>query len=333
MVNYCIVSGCGRNSKNSKHLYFYGVPKETDRQKEWLAAANRKDLLKKTPDRRVTFRICSRHFSREHVKNKHLCADAVPTLNLPGSKIEDDLSLDNIEHEDILCNNCKSTITGFRYKCATCLDYDLCANCEMLETHSEHFVIRIATPLKFKALEEVLHKLRNVFKEVNYVTCDGNTSENDSSDDEPITKYARNKESKNYDSGIDLSENIKSLISQEVDRVLKIRVTDDNNKYRKKLKTKTEASKSRKRAGNKLEASNKKQKLDDVKNENELHSTDKNIPEVAFADMNEIVNDQIVCAKTDGMNASAKNKDSPAQPMLHMKLSDDFSEFILLHTT
>lgn len=52
-------------------------------------------------------------------------------------------------HHDILCDNCKKTIIGFRYKCVTCADYDLCPKCEMQETHTHHYMIRIPKPLKF----------------------------------------------------------------------------------------------------------------------------------------------------------------------------------------
>ncbi|KOB79033.1 Uncharacterized protein OBRU01_01243, partial [Operophtera brumata] len=84
MVNYCCVYGCGRNSRTSKHLYFYSVPKDPIRQEQWLKAARREDLLEKPQDKRNLYRFCSRHFSPQSIKNKHLCADAVPTLYLPG---------------------------------------------------------------------------------------------------------------------------------------------------------------------------------------------------------------------------------------------------------
>ncbi|KAL5288218.1 SQSTM1.2 family protein [Megaselia abdita] len=46
-------------------------------------------------------------------------------------------------HQRITCNNCGiSPIHGFRYKCITCPDYDLCWKCQLSNVHSEHTLIR-----------------------------------------------------------------------------------------------------------------------------------------------------------------------------------------------
>ncbi|KAJ0171136.1 hypothetical protein K1T71_013335 [Dendrolimus kikuchii] len=325
MVNYCIVSGCGRNNKNSKHLYFYGIPKETERQKLWLGAADRKDILKKSPEKRVTYRICSRHFSRQHFKNKHLCPDAVPTLHLPGYKDEDDSSGDNMDHENIICDNCNTIIQGFRYKCVTCLDYDLCSTCEMLETHSEHYMMRMPKPLKFKAVEDIVQQFRKFFNKQKNGTNDDTTD----SDDEPITKYATKKDNQNYDSGIDLCEDIKHTINCEVDRVLRIQYTDVDKKSKKKLKTRNELSMARKRVGNVIETnvSNKKPKVDDGKKV--LNMEIANVPEVAFADVNDF-DKQFAAVKPESGDAIAQSTDSEPPPVMHMKLSDDFTELMIV---
>lgn len=102
------------------------------------------------------------------------------------------------------------------------------------------------------------------------------TIENESSDDEPITKYA-----KNYDSGIDLSEDVKSKIRDEVTRVLKMSTDlDDNTGTKKKV--------FRKRHGNDMARTSKKQKVEEPVG----------LPEVAFADVNEI-NTQILDVKNE----------------------------------
>lgn len=57
------------------------------RQVQWLEAVGRVDLLEKDL-KKLTHRVCSRHFSPLSIKNKHLCADAVPTLCLPSDSNE-----------------------------------------------------------------------------------------------------------------------------------------------------------------------------------------------------------------------------------------------------
>jgi len=49
-------------------------------------------------------------------------------------------------HPGVVCDVCEENIKGIRYKCTTCLDYDLCGKCEGKGLHSEHEMMRIATP-------------------------------------------------------------------------------------------------------------------------------------------------------------------------------------------
>nr|ACO12440.1 Sequestosome-1 [Lepeophtheirus salmonis] len=49
-------------------------------------------------------------------------------------------------HSSVICDVCESRVKGFRYKCLTCEDYDLCSKCEAQCHHSEHRFIRIPTP-------------------------------------------------------------------------------------------------------------------------------------------------------------------------------------------
>ena len=47
---------------------------------------------------------------------------------------------------NVTCDGCDETIAGFRYKCVTCPDFDLCVGCEMKCVHPHHYMIRIPNP-------------------------------------------------------------------------------------------------------------------------------------------------------------------------------------------
>lgn len=50
------------------------------------------------------------------------------------------------EHPGVVCDGCDKPVTGFRYKCVQCPDYDLCGKCETKGLHSEHNMMRISAP-------------------------------------------------------------------------------------------------------------------------------------------------------------------------------------------
>ncbi|XP_045481305.1 sequestosome-1 isoform X2 [Harmonia axyridis] len=43
----------------------------------------------------------------------------------------------------VICDICEKGITGYRYKCIECPNYDLCSTCENNGNHSEHMVLRL----------------------------------------------------------------------------------------------------------------------------------------------------------------------------------------------
>lgn len=115
------------------------------------------------------------------------------------------------------------------------------------------------------------------------------TNDNDSSDDEPIQKYA-----KNYDSGIDLSDDIKLTIRTEVARVMKLKIPDAESR---KKKVSPPLAHPQKRTSD-ADKNPKKQKLNFI----DL-SPFSSAPEVAFADVNEVhsvgTSNQILDVKTE----------------------------------
>ncbi|XP_026317220.1 uncharacterized protein LOC113228192 [Hyposmocoma kahamanoa] len=329
MVNYCCVQGCGRNSRNNKHLNFYGLPKERHRQAQWLKAAGRDDLLEKEPNKlTVSYRFCSRHFAPSSTRNRYLGADAIPTFYVPGSRLSgtgEEEAYAAMDHEpkphnNVICNSCKEQIIGFRYKCTSCDDYDLCHKCESLEQHPQHFMLRIPKPMKFKFADNLLKKWRTFFKSdhIKPTTPEFLNFDSESSDDEPITKYA-----KNYDSGIDLSEDVKNKIRKEVSRVLKIKVSEKSKPQKKKIERKRPVAQEDKPQDNVA----KRMKCENVdESKSRIEGIVATVPEVAFADVNDIIDGQILEMKPEFPVASAQAEVqvmSQREPPLTESISND----------
>ncbi|KAG0268369.1 hypothetical protein BGZ95_002481 [Linnemannia exigua] len=59
--------------------------------------------------------------------------------------------VDYTPHYGIVCDGCEGEITGIRYKCGNCPDYDLCGNCEsspFLRHDSKHIFLKIRRPIQ-----------------------------------------------------------------------------------------------------------------------------------------------------------------------------------------
>ncbi|KAK3879280.1 hypothetical protein Pcinc_016140 [Petrolisthes cinctipes] len=49
-------------------------------------------------------------------------------------------------HPGITCDGCEGEVRGFRYRCVSCPDYDLCGACETRGLHPEHKMMRLPKP-------------------------------------------------------------------------------------------------------------------------------------------------------------------------------------------
>jgi len=58
-----------------------------------------------------------------------------------GNKREE--GVPSLLHPGVLCDGCDGAVVGYRYKCLTCPDYDLCVVCEKEGKHPHHVMIRI----------------------------------------------------------------------------------------------------------------------------------------------------------------------------------------------
>lgn len=132
--------------------------------------------------------------------------------------------------------------------------------------------------------DNLLSKWREFFK-AEHVTPDSNTHEI-SSDDEPVTKYIR---LRNYDSGIDLSEDVKRDIRCEIDRALK------SVEEKKRKKTTQEL------------VPRKKIKLDGEKTI-DIEKAESNTLELAFADVNEYNQNHVKIEETPSVAIETRGK-------------------------
>ena len=49
-------------------------------------------------------------------------------------------------HFNVVCDGCEGHIFGTRYKCLTCVDFDLCSSCEGKGLHSQHNMVAMENP-------------------------------------------------------------------------------------------------------------------------------------------------------------------------------------------
>ncbi|KAE8150527.1 hypothetical protein BDV25DRAFT_154249 [Aspergillus avenaceus] len=72
-------------------------------------------------------------------------------LNLLYHIAEDQARRDGYIHRGVTCNSCGAMpILGIRYRCANCIDYDLCETCEAMQVHIKtHLFYKVRIPAPF----------------------------------------------------------------------------------------------------------------------------------------------------------------------------------------
>ncbi|KAJ5163122.1 uncharacterized protein N7500_004952 [Penicillium coprophilum] len=72
-------------------------------------------------------------------------------LNLLYHIAEDQARRDGYIHRGVTCNSCGALpIQGIRYRCANCIDYDLCETCEAMQVHIKtHLFYKVRIPAPF----------------------------------------------------------------------------------------------------------------------------------------------------------------------------------------
>ncbi len=72
-------------------------------------------------------------------------------LNLLYHIAEDQARREGYVHRGVTCNSCGSMpIRGIRYRCANCVDYDLCETCEPMQVHPKtHLFYKVRIPAPF----------------------------------------------------------------------------------------------------------------------------------------------------------------------------------------
>lgn len=72
-------------------------------------------------------------------------------LNLLYRIAEEQARKDGYVHRGVTCNSCNAMpIRGIRYRCANCIDFDLCEQCEALQVHPKtHLFYKVRVPAPF----------------------------------------------------------------------------------------------------------------------------------------------------------------------------------------
>ncbi|XP_061708592.1 protein ref(2)P-like isoform X2 [Cydia pomonella] len=73
----------------------------------------------------------------------------------------------SVHHIGVVCDNCESPVSGYRYKCTVCADFDLCSRCEAAGNHPEHCMVRVPAPSMPRAMiRAAIKRSRHFLKSV-----------------------------------------------------------------------------------------------------------------------------------------------------------------------
>nr|XP_057920164.1 sequestosome-1-like [Doryrhamphus excisus] len=64
-------------------------------------------------------------------------------------------------HPNVTCEACNGPVVGVRFKCSICPNYDLCSDCQVQGTHTEHALLPISEPQKEGCMTGFLTKARS----------------------------------------------------------------------------------------------------------------------------------------------------------------------------
>uniref|UniRef100_A0A0K8S8L8 Sequestosome-1 n=1 Tax=Lygus hesperus TaxID=30085 RepID=A0A0K8S8L8_LYGHE len=74
-----------------------------------------------------------------------------------------------VTHDGVTCDGCDSgVISGYRYKCMVCPDFDLCFDCEQRGFHPEHVMIRYPFPVAKTRDYHFVKKLKKLHKKFDH---------------------------------------------------------------------------------------------------------------------------------------------------------------------
>ncbi|OWR54628.1 sequestosome-1-like [Danaus plexippus] len=99
-----------------------------------------------------------------YCEEKH---DSADTRNVVFTAAADAGASSSAEHSGVVCDSCDNAVVGFRYKCTSCIDYDLCTKCEAAGAHPEHCMVRIPMPgMPRSVIKEAVKHSRHFLKTV-----------------------------------------------------------------------------------------------------------------------------------------------------------------------